>query len=137
MPLPKDRWPNFHFYDVRTDKRVKVHHTDVRLKSGSTKGHGPGRYFQVVAIEPGRLNYNLHKFISEERYEELKDKMRNEGSRSRRKSRTTSRRKPSRCNVKKSNVKKTKAECKRSKKCSWVKGTRSARKSRKGYCRKA
>lgn len=135
MPLPKDRWPNIYFYDVRTDKRVKVHADYIKLKSGSTKGHGPGKYFQAIAVEPGRLNYNLYKFINEEKYDDLKEKMKqHKKPKSKKKTRSKSR---TPCNMRKSGKKTTKKQCKRSKKCTWVKGTRSGRKSRKGYCRKS
>ena len=131
MPLPKDRWPNFNFYDVRTDKKVKVHKDNIKLKVGSTKGHGPGRYWQAIAVEPGNLTYNLYKFISEEKYYELKELMKAKKSRSKSRSRSKT---PSKCNRKKSDKRTLKKNCR--KPCSWVKGSRSAKKSRKGYCRK-
>ena len=134
MPLPKDRFPYIYFYDVRTDKKVKVHVDDVKLKSGSTKGHGPGRYFQAVAMQPGRLTYNLYKFMSEEKYDYFKSKMKGSRSKSRSRSRSRSRTpKKSRCNQTKSGKRVKKTTCKKSKKCSWVQGKRG---TRRGYCRK-
>ena len=115
MPLPTDKWPTFYFYDVRADKRVKVNEKDIKLKSGSTKGHGPGKYFQIVANKPGKLKYDLYKFVSEEKFLMLKDKMK------------SNKKSPRYCNQS------PKAKCEKSRKCSWIKGKRG---SRKGYCRK-
>ena len=134
MPLPKDRWPNIYFYDVRTDKKVKVNIDDVKLKSGSTKGHGPGKYFQAIAVEPGRLKYNLYKFINEEKYNDFKEKMKEHKKKSKSKKSKSKSRSP--CNMTKSGKKITKKQCSKKKTCSWVKGKRSGMKSRKGYCRK-
>lgn len=134
MPLTKDRWPNIYFYDVRQDKQVKVDCKDCKLKSGSTKGHGLGKYFQIIAVKPGKLDYNLYKFLSEGKYDEYKALMK--GSK---KSPKVSKKKPSRCNTLKSGKKKSKKRCVRSKTCSWVKGKRGSTRSpsRKGYCRKS
>ena len=124
MPLPKDKWPTIHFYDVSKDKQVKVDASDCYLKSGSTKGHGPGRYFQIVADKPGRLDYKLYKFVSEEKFKELKELMK--ASPKPKKSR--------KCNMTASGKKVTKAKCIKKNSCTWVKGKRG---SRKGYCRKS
>lgn len=131
MPLTKDRWPNIYFYDVRQTKQVKVNVKDCKLKSGSTKGHGPGKYFQIIAMKPGRLDYNLYKFISEDSFTDLSKKMKG--------GKVTSKKSPSACNRNsRTGKKKSKKQCS-GKSCSWVKGRRASgkTKSRKGYCRRS
>ena len=124
MPLTKDKWPYVYFYDVRQTKQVKVNVSDCKLKSGSTKGHGPGKYFQIIAVTPGKLDYNLYRFLSEDKYNEYKMKMKQSPKASPKKSS---------CNRRRSK-KVTKSKCKKSKKCSWVKGVKGVR---KGYCKKS
>ena len=127
MPgLPPDSWPkSIYFYDVSQDKRVKVHAQDIKFKSGSTKGHGPGTYYQIIAVKPNGLKYNLFRFVSEENFEKMKKKSKMLGK--------TSSPKKSPCNRLPSGKRKKKSQCK-GKKCSWVKGVRG---SRKGYCRRS
>lgn len=126
MPLPKDKWPHIYFYDVRKQDKVKVHKDHLKLKSGSTKGHGPGKYFQLIAVKSGRRDYDLYKFVSEEKYDMYKQLL--AGKTSVKKSKPKSKPRSSRCN------KKTRDACKSSTRtCSWIKGVRG---QRKGYCRK-
>lgn len=132
MPLKSDKWPNFYFYDVTCDKKIKVHKDDVKLKKGSTKGRGPGSYYAVVAVKQNSNGNDIYKWIDESTYNKLKTMFKKGTAKASRKS-------PSRCNSLASGKKKTKTACMKSKKCSWVKGKRKSRKSpaRKGYCRKS
>ncbi len=131
MPLT-DHWPHFQFYDVTTDKKIKVHKDKIKLKSGSTKNKkGPGKYYAIVAVGANSNGNDIYRFTNEETFKKLKTKLKGGSKKSPKKS-------PSRCNMVKSK-KKTKDKCMKSKKCTWVKGKKSTRKSpaRKGYCRKA
>ena len=65
MPLPLDKWPNVYFQDLKNKVQVKVHVDECELKSGSTKGRGNGKWFQIVSGK-------LHKFISAAKYDEYK-----------------------------------------------------------------
>lgn len=132
MPLRTDKWPNFYFYDVTADKKIKVHKDDITVKKYSTKGRGLGSSFAVVAVGQNSNGNNINKWINEETYNELKQKLKT-------KTTTKSKKSPTRCNTYVSGKKKKKSACIKSKKCTWVKGRRKTRKSpaRKGYCRKA
>ena len=136
MPLRSDKWPNFYFYDVTADKKIKVHKDHVKLKKGSTKGRGPGSYYAVVAVKQNSNGNDIYKWIDETTYDKLKSLFKKGTAK---KSPKKSRKSPSRCNTLASGKKKTKKSCMKSKKCSWVKGKKKSRKSpaRKGYCRKS
>lgn len=133
MPLKADSWPHFYFLDVSTKgelgfaQKIKVHKDHVKLKTGSTKGRGPGKYYAIVAKGQNSNGNDIYKFTSEVEYEKLKKKMaKSESMKSPKKSRRSP--KKSKCNMK------LKPVCKKSKTCSWVKGVRGVR---KGYCRKS
>jgi hypothetical protein len=126
-----DKWPHVNFYDVRTGRKMKVHKDDIKLKRGTTK-HGV-KYYQAIAMEPGKLDYDLYKFLSEEKYDMLKAKMAGKSHKKSKKSKKS--KEASRCNRTKSGKRVKKSKCK--KPCSWVKRKSSRGKVvRKGYCKK-
>ena len=64
MPLKKDQWPHFYFYDVSHPggKKLKVHKDDCKLKTGSTKGHGCGSYYAIIAKGMNSNNNDIWKY---------------------------------------------------------------------------
>lgn len=147
MGLPADKWPNIHFYDVRTRKAVRLNanRTKIKLKHGSTKGRGAGEYFSVVAERP---EGNLVKFLSQANFNTMKKAQAGRsssrspsrspvfrGSRRRTKSarsRTMRSSKKTKCNTLKSGQKRKRTSCLRSPKCAWVPRSMRA----KSYCKR-
>lgn len=130
MPLKKDKWPNFYFYDVTCDKHIKVHCDDVKLKKGSTKGRALGTYYAIIAKGANSNGNDIWRFISEDTYTKLKKKFSGE-------KRGSPSAKASKCN-RVGTKRKLKKACKSSKKCRWVSGQRKSRgkSARRGYCRR-
>lgn len=123
--MPSDTNTYMYFYDVYLGRPKKIHIDDFKLKRGKTKYGVP--YHLAVAVKPGNLDYNLTKFLSEDKYYKYKD-LKAGGSRSY----------ASACNRTKSGKRRSRKSCKRnSKTCSWVKSkrSRSGKIKRRSYCR--
>ena len=71
--LKTDAWPHCYFYNVGERRAICVNalrDAEIRFRVGSTKGRGPGRFYQMIAMmHDGR---RFHKFLSEAMYLKLK-----------------------------------------------------------------
>lgn len=144
MPLPADRYPHIHFYDVGKRASVKLNATKdtIKFKHGSTKGRGPGEYFLIEGYTS--KGQKLTKFTSKAKFLKLKNKGRSpvksrSSKKMRRVSKKTSRRsKRSRkasCSRMASGKRRSRKSCKSP--CKWVKSTKKTKsgKKKKSYCR--